>query len=258
MDITFWGTGDAMGVPRVYCSCEVCEEARSSGVNRRFRSLVQLTDAAFGTMLIDCGPDWRSGMEAASLRRIDGLLLTHAHFDHIAGLPEYADMCRWLGSRGKAYAMPAVIEEILIRFPWLRSQIDFHPIDGPLAFGGWEVHCWKVNHGKNGYAHAFRFTHAAMGRSFAYCSDSIALQGEELEPLRDLDLLILGTSFYEEPYPFETRSVYDVKEALALIGQLKPGRTWFTHMSHDIDIGRDYGLPGSASFAWTGLKLSVD
>jgi phosphoribosyl 1,2-cyclic phosphate phosphodiesterase len=257
MKITFWGTGDAMGVPRVYCSCSVCEEARTSGENRRFRSLVQLDDEAFGTMLIDCGPDWRSGMEAAGLRDVGTLLITHAHFDHIAGLPEYADLCRWLGRKGKAYAMPEVIDEILVRFPWLRSQIEFIPIAGQLSFGGWETHCWKVNHGKNGYAYAFRFSHAATGRTFAYCSDSIALQGEELEPLRGLDLLILGTSFYEEPYPFETRSVYDVREGLRLIEEMRPGRTFFTHMSHDIDVARDYGFPAGTAFARTGMTITL-
>ena len=257
MFITFWGTGDALGVPRVYCSCGVCEEARNVGENRRYRSSVQLADDAFGKLLIDCGPDWRTGMEAAKLRHIDGLLITHAHFDHIAGLPEYADMCRWLGRKGRAYAMPDVIDEILVRYPWLNAHIEFVPIAGEMMFGGWQTSCWKVNHGRNGFAYAFRFTDSASGRSFAYCSDSIALRGEELDPMREVDVLILGTSFYEEPYPFETRSVYDVKEALELVERLKPGKTYFTHMSHDIDVTRDYGLPPGKAFARTGLTISV-
>ncbi|WP_240546275.1 MBL fold metallo-hydrolase [Paenibacillus artemisiicola] len=257
MKITFWGTGDAMGVPRVYCACPVCEEARSGGTNRRYRSLVRLEDEGTGTLLIDCGPDWRRGMEAAGLRQLDAVLITHAHFDHIAGLPEYADMCRWLGRRGTAYAMPDTIEEILVRFPWLSRQIAFVPIGGEPAFGGWKAFCWKVNHGKNGHAYAYRFDHALTGRSFAYCSDAIALSDEELEPLRGLDVLILGTSFYEEPYAFESRSVYDVREALALLERLKPGRTLFTHMSHDIDVGRDYGLPAGTAFARTGQTITV-
>lgn len=257
MNVTFWGTGDAMGVPRVYCDCGVCEEARASGTNRRYRSLVQLTDDSFGTLLIDCGPDWRRGMEASSCKEIAAVLITHAHFDHIAGLPEWADMCRWTGRRGEAYAAPDVIAEISIRFPWLDAHIAFIPITATIAFGEWETTCWKVNHGKNGYSYAYKFRHAINRKSFVYASDAIALNEEELRPMQGVDMLILGTSFYEEPFPFETRSVYDVKEALSLIAELHPGRTIFTHMSHDVDVTRDYGLPAAASFARTGMTVAL-
>nr|WP_183600396.1 MBL fold metallo-hydrolase [Paenibacillus phyllosphaerae] len=246
-----------MGVPRIYCSCDVCEEARTSGVNRRRRSLVHLQDESFGTVLIDCGPDWREQMEQAGLRFIDRILITHAHFDHIAGLAEWADACRWLGRKGTAFAMPDVIGEITNRFPWLCRQIDFIPIQGPFQLGDWTVDCWRVNHGKNGYAYAFKFTNIVDQHAWAYCSDSIALTEEQREPLYGLDLLVLGTSFYEEPFPFETRSVYDVKEALELLQELQPGRTLFTHISHDIDRRRDYALPQQVGFAYGGLQVQV-
>jgi len=254
--VTFWGTGDAMGVPRVYCECEVCTEARLTGVNRRRRSLVHLEDESFGTMLIDCGPDWREQMELAGVRSIERMLLTHAHFDHIAGLAEWADLCRWSGIRGLAYAMPDVIDEILVRFPWLPGQIEFHPIQGDFQIGVWEIHCWKVNHGKNGHAYAFRFTHQQNGRSWAYCSDAIALAEEELKPLRNLHTLVLGTSFYKEPYPFPTRSVYDMMEACELMEQLKPERMILTHMSHDIDL-RECRLPARMQPAHPGMRIFV-
>ena len=256
--VKFWGTGDSMGVPRVYCDCAVCAEARSmGGTNRRLRSSVQVTDDNFGTLLIDCGPDWRAQMEAAGLRRIERMLLTHAHFDHIGGLAEWADMCRWLDFTGEAYAMPGTIEEINTRFPWIGRNIRFIPIDGSLRLGGWSIDCWKVNHGDNGFAYAFRFADRTNGKAWAYCPDSILLTEEQQRPLRGLDLLVLGTSFYNEPFPLHTRSVYDVCEALELLKDWKPGRTVFTHMSHDIDLRCDYGLPDNVRFAVAGLTLEV-
>ncbi|NIK67971.1 MULTISPECIES: MBL fold metallo-hydrolase [unclassified Paenibacillus] len=255
--ITFRGTGDAMGVPRVYCDCEVCGEARTGGVNRRYRSLVQLDSPDFGTMMIDCGPDWSKQMEASGLRFVNRILVTHAHFDHIGGVPEWADACRWLGVKGEAYAPAEVIAEILQRFPWLGRNISFIPIDRPCSFGSWEVSAWKVNHGKNGYAYAFRFDQKESGIAWAYCSDSIGLTDEQQKPLHGLDLLVLGTSFYKENFRYETRSVYDVTEALELLPVWGPKKTLFTHLSHDIDLRKKYPLPSHADFALTGMEISV-
>ncbi|MFF2479477.1 MBL fold metallo-hydrolase [Paenibacillus sp. NPDC058071] len=259
MQVTFRGTGDSMGVPRVYCDCEVCEEARSSagGVNRRLRSLVQIEDEESGTTLIDCGPDWGRQMEAAGLRDIHRILLTHAHFDHIGGLVEWADACRWTGRQGTAYAPAEVIVEVLARFPWLGKQIQFVEADKPFQLGGWTVSCWRVHHGKNGYSYAYRFDEVETGASWAYCSDAIGLTEQQQQPLYGLDVLVLGTSFYEEPYPYETRSVYDVKEALELIEEWKPRRVFFTHLSHDIDLRQFYPLPECARFAISGLSFAL-
>lgn len=253
--LVFLGTGDAMGVPRLYCDCEVCTEARSSGKNRRYRSAVAVECEAGEQFMIDCGPDFRVSMERRSQRFIEHMLITHAHFDHIGGLPEWADACRWLGRRGQMYAPREVVDIILCQYPWLERNLDIHFVDEDIALAGWKIHGWKVNHGKNGYSYAYRFD--KPGYAWAYCSDSIDLPPEQKAPLHGLDLLILGTNFYEELAEFSTRSVYDVTEALGLLQEIKPKRTIFTHMSHDIDQRKDYVLPGSASFASTGMSVPL-
>ncbi|RXZ81858.1 MBL fold metallo-hydrolase [Paenibacillaceae bacterium] len=254
--LTFLGTGDAMGVPRVYCECEVCNEARShGGRNRRLRSSLHIHDDESGDTLIDCGPDWGRQMELAGLRSPDRILITHAHFDHYGGLVEWADSCRWLKRKGQAYAPQIVIDEISARFPWLSRQISFHSIDDGAQFGSFKVRCWKVNHGYNGYSYAYKFNHADTDISWVYCSDAISLDGEQIAPLFKLDLLILGTSFYKEPFPLHTRSVYDITEGLTLIEQVQPTQTVFTHLSHDIDLNKQYHLPDNVSLATTGMSI---
>jgi len=257
--ITFLGTGDSMGVPRVYCSCKVCEEARETRKNKRLRSSILLEilteNDNNNLMLVDCGPDWLEQMERLGIRRLEHVLITHAHYDHIAGLPQFADACRWLDCKGHVYAPQDVIATINRTFSWLHANLEFHAIDEGLQFSEWDIKPWKVSHGKNGYAYAYRFNNSEA--NWVYCPDSINLQGEQKAPLYDLSLLILGTSFYDEPFDFETRSVYDVKEALDLIKDTKPKQVCFTHMSHGIDIMEAYDLPEHVRLATTGYTIQL-
>ncbi|WP_232278756.1 MBL fold metallo-hydrolase [Paenibacillus sp. 481] len=243
-----------MGVPRVYCACEVCQEARQSGLNRRYRSSVLLARGE-ERLLVDCGPDWTWQMEQAGLYWLDHILITHAHHDHIAGLPAYADACRWLERTGCVIAPAEVNDTIRIMYPWLDKHIRFVNIDGDWCWSDWSIKPIKVNHGKNGYAYAYRFERD--GTSWVYASDAIGLEAEELVLFRKAELLILGTNFYYEQAPYHTRSVYDMVEAMQLIKDVQPKRTIFTHMSHDIDLRRTYPLPDHVALAKTGLTVSV-
>ncbi|MCL6457857.1 MAG: MBL fold metallo-hydrolase [Gorillibacterium sp.] len=243
-----------MGVPRVYCDCEVCTEARTTGVNRRLRSSVKIaTDQ--GILWIDCGPDWVEQMEGAGHREMRQALLTHAHFDHMAGLPEWADACRWTKQKGILYAPREVLSAVRERYPWLENQLIYQAADDGLSFGGWQVTVQKVYHGKNGFAHAFRFV--KPNYSFVYCPDSISLGDEEKKFFENLDLLILGTSYYHEKFDFHTRSVYDMVEALELLKQIRPVRTLFTHMSHDVDVRRAYPLPAHVALTHRGMRVQL-
>ncbi|MBC8080891.1 MAG: MBL fold metallo-hydrolase [Gorillibacterium sp.] len=253
-ELTILGNGDSMGVPRVYCDCAVCTEARTTGKNRRLRSALFI-DTAEGSLWMDCGPDWVKQMEGAGRREMRQALLTHAHFDHMAGLPEWADACRWTKQKGILYAPQEVLSAVRERYPWLENQLIYQAVDGGLSFGGWQVTARKVCHGKNGFSYAYRFE--KPNYSFVYCPDSINLNDEEKDFLKGLDLLVLGTSYYHEPFDFHTRSVYDMVEAMELLKEIRPARTLFTHMSHDVDVRRDYPLSLGAALAHRGTKIRL-
>ncbi|TCZ78267.1 MBL fold metallo-hydrolase [Paenibacillus albiflavus] len=258
--LQFLGTGDAMGVPRIYCSCEVCMEARQTGVNRRYRSSVLLrTDE--GNLLIDCGPDWREQMERLGFRGMERALITHAHNDHVAGLTDWADACRWTKHKGTVYAPLEVFTIIQRQYPWIKHQLNFIELDsfqstGQLfTFGGWAISWYKVCHGHNGYSYAYRFTQGEY--SFAYCSDAINLSSDQKAFLTGLDLLILGTSFYYEEAEFTSRSVYDMVEAEQLNQELRAKQMIYTHMGHGVDIQRSYALPSNVQLAKTGMQVHL-
>lgn len=257
MDVTFIGNGDSLGTPRVYCDCPVCAEARSTGRNRRYRSSVWLEEEGESPLLLDCGPDWRTQMEALGVRHVPQAIITHAHFDHIGGLVDWADCCRWREEAGLLYAPEEVLGEVRRRFPWLEAQLKMEGNDLGIRYGKWRITPWRVNHGKNGYAYAYRFDNGDSGAAWAYCSDAIALTEAQKAPLAGLKLLVLGTSYAKEPYSFDTRSVYDMEEGLRLAEELAPEAVVFTHLSHDVDAARDYGLPQHVRLAAAGLKLSV-
>lgn len=258
MRITFLGNGDSLGTPRVYCDCGVCMEARTTGVNVRLRPSVWLEEDGEEPLLVDCGPDWRKQMERLGVRQVKLGLLTHAHYDHIGGLVEWADACRWLDMTAELRAPAEVLGDVKGRFPWVGGRLKMTACDDGWNYGGWRVTTWRVNHGKNGFAYAYRFEKQdGSGRAWAYCPDSFDLSDAEKQPLRGLSLLVLGTSFYEEPYPRDTRSLYDVREGIQLAAEVGAERTVFTHQSHDIDLRKDYGLPEGVRFALEGMTVEV-
>jgi phosphoribosyl 1,2-cyclic phosphate phosphodiesterase len=255
--LRFLGSGDSQGVPRWWCACSVCHEARTTGINARTRPSVVIEGSE--RILIDAAPELRLQVTREGLRGMDAVLITHAHNDHLLGLGDVGDRARWTQEPCPFYAPAEVIGSILQRFPYMAVPGSAYARLTPLTalentsrtFAGYVVQAFKVPHGFNGWSYAFRLER--QSRAWGYMPDCLGL--EDLEPWRDLDLLVLGTSFYREDAPREGRSVYDVQEAVRLVAELKPARTVFTHLGHGID--RRKTPPPGTQYAHDGLILDL-
>jgi phosphoribosyl 1,2-cyclic phosphate phosphodiesterase len=263
--LTFLGSGDSQGVPRWWCECEVCAEARSTGLNARTRpsALLEIpTDRGdVARVLIDATPEFRMQATRAGLRDLEALITTHAHNDHILGLGDVMDYVRRTNSDTRVYAAPTVLPQLEQRFPYLfqgRFSDRFHPIpEAGLELHGWRVRAFEVPHGFNGASHALRFDRA--GESWVYASDCLDLSDETLERwFQRLELLVLGATFWNELHvPRAGRSVYDVRECLELTARIQPQRVVLTHLGHGVDARRKKELPHDHALAQDGLKLKL-
>jgi len=253
------GSSDSKGVPRFWCNCPVCHEARSGGLNRRTRPSALLRGYNGETLLIDCGPDLH-----AQLARLggpfvpDAVVITHAHNDHLLGLGDLLDYVRYAGGRMRIYAPEAALPGIQDRFAYaFGSEAPVVPLPaGGLDVCSYRLRAFEVPHGANGTSHALRFD--SPHHRWVYMTDSIGVSQElAARWLGELDLLVLGTSFLDESDVEQGgRSVYDVREALALPWARDARRVLLSHLSHDIDVrqllpDRKYG------YVTDGMSVSL-
>ncbi|ULH15430.1 MBL fold metallo-hydrolase [Deinococcus sp. KNUC1210] len=262
-ELHFLGTSDSKGVPRFWCGCAVCQEARTTAANRRTRSSALVRHGA-DTLLLDCGPDLH-----AQLARLDtplipsAVLISHAHNDHMLGLGDLLDYVGYAGGRLNIYAPEKVIPQLQERFTYAFRGNGFHraapvqplPPQG-LDVCGYTVRAFEVPHGANGTSHAFRFD--SPTHRWVYMTDALDVPADIAACwLSNLHLLVLGASFYDESAAERKgRSVYDVLEALRLPWARAAGHVLLSHLSHDVDVRQP--LPGEGfRYAREGLCVEL-
>jgi phosphoribosyl 1,2-cyclic phosphate phosphodiesterase len=261
--LRFLGASDSQGVPRWWCDCKVCTEARTTGVNARSRPSVVIEGAAESPerVLVDASPELRTQCAREGLRGFGAALISHAHNDHVLGLGDLADRARWTREPCPVFAPAEVLPALRERFAYLTrggypERVPFRALEqSSRTFAGYRLSAVRVPHGFNGWAYGFRFDGESSrpGSSWAYIPDSLNLQ--DLSPWRGLGLLVLGTSCYRETAPVHSRSVYDVQEALGLISELKPAGTVLTHLGHGVDAREP--APEGTIYAYDGLRLEL-
>lgn len=252
MIIKFLGTGTSTGVPTLACSCTVCKSPDPH--DQRTRPSI-LLDYDGRVVVVDTTPDLRTQALREGLTRLDAVLFTHAHADHILGL----DDVRVFNFRQKAaipiYADEHCLTNIRRTFAYIFegnypyggvAQLDPHVIDGPFDLWGLRVTPVPVLHGSSPIL-GFRF------RDTAYITDVSEIPETSIPLLAGLDTLILD-ALRHKPHPTHL----SLAQALAMVERLRPQRTFFTHIAHDLGHQETNArLPSHVRLAHDGLKLEL-
>ena len=252
--INVLGSGTSTGVPTIGCLCQVCTSTDPR--DKRLRPSILVRYAGRG-ILIDTTPDFRTQALRAPIERVDAILYTHAHADHILGLDDVRPFNYRQRSEIPIYAMQDTLDSIRRVFNYAFEpepgqtsipKIKLHPIEEePFELFGLTITPLPVMHGEAQIL-GFRFGAAA------YITDQSDIPEATKEKLHGLDVLFLD-ALRHKPHP--THST--VERSLKWVEELKPRRTFFTHICHDLGhASTEATLPAGVKLAYDGLEIVVE
>ena len=252
LQLTILGSGTSMGVPTLGCHCAVCESGDLR--DKRMRPSVLLSYGGHN-VVIDTSPDFRSQAMRERIDRLDAVIYTHSHADHILGLDDIRPFNLKQGGIVPVYASVETQAAIRRQFAYIFDDaptesslpgIEMHAIDGPFELFGLRITPVPANHGKHPVL-GFRFGGAA------YLTDFSSVPEPSKNLMRGLDDFVLDALRYR-PHPMHS----NVAQSLALVAELKPKRAWFTHICHDLGhTETNAKLPENVQLAYDGLKFEV-
>jgi phosphoribosyl 1,2-cyclic phosphate phosphodiesterase len=258
MRIIFLGTGTSVGVPTIGCSCEVCTSSDPRDKRTRTGLLIEHEGQR---VQIDISADFRQQMLRERIDRLDAVLITHAHADHILGLddirpftfrqgeiPVFASAETWRRvERVFYYIFSPPPNYVGGGLPRIRQEY----IDGPFEVIGLHVTPIPVIHG-NMEVTAFRISDGRF--EMAFITDCNLIPESSLSQLKGLDLLIIDALRYK---PHSTHLHLD--QTLAYIERLQPQRSLLTHMGHNFKHAvTSSHLPTGVEMAWDGLRVELN
>ncbi|MES2429869.1 MAG: MBL fold metallo-hydrolase [Bacteroidota bacterium] len=252
--ITFLGTGTSTGVPMIACECEVC--ASTNKKDKRLRSSI-LVESENTTFVIDSTPDFRYQMLRENVKKLDAVLFTHPHKDHVAGLDDIKAFGYFSGKPMEVFANSLTEEAIKREFAYVFAdkrypgipEINLNTIDAePFMIGDIPVIPILVWHFKMPVL-AFR-----IGQ-FTYITDANKIDDIEKEKIKGSTTMVVNALRHKEHI-----SHYTLGEAIALAQELKVKNAYFTHISHQLGlydiVNKD--LPLEMQLAYDGLQLFFD
>jgi phosphoribosyl 1,2-cyclic phosphate phosphodiesterase len=262
--LTFLGSGTSMGIPTLGCSCDVCMSATPTEPhlpppdprNRRTRPSVLISWEGHN-VVIDTGPDFHAQAIRAGIRRLDAVLYTHGHADHILGMDDLRPLSFHNPDTLPLYADAPTADTIERIFDYTFRKHERYSTSARVTLNvlpsapGTAVQLFGASFQRVPVTHGRQTITGYRFGSAAYLTDLSDIPAESLPLLAGLDILILD-ALRRQPHP--THSTLD--NSIALVEQIKPRRAFFTHMSHDLDhAATDAALPPHIRLAYDGLQL---
>lgn len=252
MRLTFLGTGTSCGVPTIGCQCYTCTSKDPHDKRLRCSALVETETTR---ILIDCGPDFRQQIMPQPFRKIDGILITHAHYDHMGGMDDIRPYCQF--GEINVYADPIAKAGLLQMLPYCFAEhrypgvpaIQLHEIHKhePLRIGDLEVIPIEVMH------HDLPILGYKIGK-LAYITDMKTIDEGELDYLQDVETLVVNALRQKPHHSHQT-----LDEAVTFAKRVGARQTWLIHSSHDIGRHKEVNasLPSDIQMAYDGQVIEI-
>lgn len=252
LTVTFLGSGTSTGVPVVGCHCEVC--ASSNPKNKRLRQSVKI-EMKGKHFLIDTTPDLRLQLLRDPIPRLDFILYTHSHSDHIMGLDDIRPFNFHQREPIHAFASPSTARSIRKAFGYIwdssqpgggKPQLELHEVETPFTHDGIDIIPIPVTHGD------WTIFGYRVG-PFAYITDTNGIPEKSMRLLDGLDTLAIDGLRPKPTHPTH----FTIPEAIEVAKAVGARQTWLIHLAHEVDHDPvQRSLPPSVGLAWDGLRLT--
>lgn len=253
MKITILGTGTSQGIPVIGSDHPVCLSTDSRDKRLRVSAMIEVSGKR---LVIDCGPDFRQQMLRHNVKKLDGVLFTHEHADHTAGLD---DLRPFFFRQGEinCHMTSRVHLALQERFSYMFATENKYPGVADLTVHEFKNEPFKVEEIEVIPVladHGFIPVHGFRVGNFAYMTDVKTIQEKEKLKLKKLDVLVLNMLRVQEH-----KTHLNLDEALELVRELNPKRTYFTHISHHLGFHADVekNLPEGVFLAYDNLEINI-